>query len=96
MIVPKYFEDFDHLHVNTMPNRAYYIPASQVFPKGSVSIALFDCSGTVLKPQRASQFVLKVIVPFPILFICCHVPIPEVSLALAFFCPLQKVMVLSG
>ena len=28
MIVPKYFEDFDHLHVNTMPNRAYYIPAS--------------------------------------------------------------------
>ena len=29
MIVPKYFEDFDHLHVNTMPNRAYYIPASR-------------------------------------------------------------------
>ena len=25
MIVPKYFEDFDHLHVNTMPNRAYYL-----------------------------------------------------------------------
>ena len=29
MTVPKYFEDFDHLHVNTMPNRAYYIPASR-------------------------------------------------------------------
>ena len=29
MIVPKYFEDFEHLHVNTMPNRAYYIPASR-------------------------------------------------------------------
>ena len=29
MIVPKYFEDFDHLHVNTMPNHAYYIPASR-------------------------------------------------------------------
>lgn len=28
MIVPKYYEDFEHLHVNTMPNRAYYIPAS--------------------------------------------------------------------
>lgn len=28
MIVPKYFEDLEHLHVNTMPNRAYYIPAS--------------------------------------------------------------------
>lgn len=26
MIVPKYFEDLSVLHVNTMPNRAYYIP----------------------------------------------------------------------
>lgn len=29
MIVPKYFEDLEKLHVNTMPNRAYYIPASR-------------------------------------------------------------------
>lgn len=29
MIVPKYYEDMAHLHVNTMPNRAYYIPASR-------------------------------------------------------------------
>ena len=39
MIVPKYFEDFDHLHVNTMPNRAYYIPASRRFrcrPSGRI------------------------------------------------------------
>lgn len=28
MIVPKYFENLDVLHKNTMPNRAYYIPAS--------------------------------------------------------------------
>ena len=28
MIVPKYFEDLNVLHKNTMPNRAYYIPAS--------------------------------------------------------------------
>lgn len=28
MIVPKYFEDLSVLHKNTMPNRAYYIPAS--------------------------------------------------------------------
>ena len=28
MIVPKYFEDLHVLHKNTMPNRAYYIPAS--------------------------------------------------------------------
>ncbi len=27
MIVPKYFEDLNVLHVNTMPERAYYIPA---------------------------------------------------------------------
>lgn len=29
MIVPKYFEDLSVLHKNTMPNRAYYIPASR-------------------------------------------------------------------
>ena len=29
MIVQKYFEDLEQLHVNTMPNRAYYIPASR-------------------------------------------------------------------
>ena len=29
MIVPKYYEDLTHLHVNAMPNRAYYIPASR-------------------------------------------------------------------
>ena len=28
MIVPKYYEDLSVLHRNTMPNRAYYIPAS--------------------------------------------------------------------
>ena len=28
MIVPKYFEDLNTLHLGTMPNRAYYIPAS--------------------------------------------------------------------
>ena len=28
MIVPKYYEDLNVLHLNTMPNRAYYIPAS--------------------------------------------------------------------
>lgn len=29
MIVPKYFEDLKVLHKSTMPNRAYYIPASE-------------------------------------------------------------------
>lgn len=28
MIIPKYYEDLQVLHKNTMPNRAYYIPAS--------------------------------------------------------------------
>ena len=28
MIVPKYYEDLHMLHDHTMPNRAYYIPAS--------------------------------------------------------------------
>lgn len=28
MIIPKYYEDLKVLHKNTMPNRAYYIPAS--------------------------------------------------------------------
>lgn len=28
MLVPKYYEDLQVLHDNTMPNRAYYIPAS--------------------------------------------------------------------
>ena len=28
MIVPGYYEDLKVLHKNTMPNRAYYIPAS--------------------------------------------------------------------
>ena len=28
MIVPKYFEDLNVLHVNTMPERAYYIPCA--------------------------------------------------------------------
>ena len=28
MIIPKYYEDLNVLHKNTMPNRAYYIPAS--------------------------------------------------------------------
>ena len=27
MLVPKYYEDLKTLHLNTMPNRAYYIPA---------------------------------------------------------------------
>ena len=29
MIIPKYYEDLKVLHKNTMPNRAYYIPAAQ-------------------------------------------------------------------
>lgn len=29
MIVPKHYEDLETLHVNAMPNRAYYIPASR-------------------------------------------------------------------
>lgn len=29
MIVPNYFEDLSVLHVNTMPNRAYYIPNTE-------------------------------------------------------------------
>ena len=29
MQIPGYFEDMNHLHVNTEPDRAYYIPASQ-------------------------------------------------------------------
>lgn len=29
MIVPRYYEDLDMLHENTMPARAYYIPASE-------------------------------------------------------------------
>ncbi len=28
MIIPKYYEDLNVLHMNTMPNRAYYIPAA--------------------------------------------------------------------
>lgn len=31
MIVPKYYEDLEVLHKNTMPDRAYYIPASRFF-----------------------------------------------------------------
>lgn len=29
MIVPRYYEDLSILHDNTMPARAYYIPASK-------------------------------------------------------------------
>ena len=29
MIVPRYYEDLSVLHENTMPARAYYIPASK-------------------------------------------------------------------
>ena len=29
MIVPRYYEDLRVLHENTMPDRAYYIPASR-------------------------------------------------------------------
>ena len=29
MIVPRYYEDLSVLHANTMPVRAYYIPASK-------------------------------------------------------------------
>ena len=28
MQIPGYFEDMNYLHVNTEPDRAYYIPAS--------------------------------------------------------------------
>ena len=30
MIVPRYYEDLSVLHENTMPARAYFIPASKV------------------------------------------------------------------
>ncbi len=29
MVVPRYYEDLGMLHDNTMPARAYYIPASR-------------------------------------------------------------------
>lgn len=29
MQIPHYFEDIEHLHINTEPDRSYYIPASQ-------------------------------------------------------------------
>ena len=29
MIVPRYYEDLSVLHENTMPARAYYVPASK-------------------------------------------------------------------
>ena len=29
MIIPKYYEDLKVLHQNTMPNRAYYVPAAK-------------------------------------------------------------------
>ena len=29
MIVPKHYENLNVLHENTMPNRAYYIPAAE-------------------------------------------------------------------
>ena len=29
MIVPRHYENLHVLHENTMPNRAYYIPASE-------------------------------------------------------------------
>ena len=29
MIIPRYYEDLHMLHENTMPERAYYIPASK-------------------------------------------------------------------
>ncbi len=32
MLVPRYYEDLSVLHQNTMPNRAYYIPASGPLP----------------------------------------------------------------
>ena len=28
MFIPRYYEDLEHLHVGTQPNRAYYVPAS--------------------------------------------------------------------
>ncbi|RSX50825.1 beta-galactosidase Bbg1 [Bifidobacterium goeldii] len=29
MFIPRYYEDLEHLHVGTEPNRAYYVPASE-------------------------------------------------------------------
>ena len=29
MIIPRYYEDLNVLHHNTMPNRAYYVPAAE-------------------------------------------------------------------
>ena len=30
MQIPHYFEDLDHLHINTEPDRAYYIPEREI------------------------------------------------------------------
>lgn len=46
MIVPKYYEDLHVLHKNTMPNRAYYIPAS----------ARMDCLAE--ERERSDRFIL--------------------------------------
>ena len=34
MIVPRYYEDLSVLHENTMPARAYFIPASKRMDNG--------------------------------------------------------------
>ncbi|MCI1218524.1 hypothetical protein [Bifidobacterium crudilactis] len=28
MFIPNYYEDLQHLHVGTMPDRSYYVPSS--------------------------------------------------------------------
>lgn len=46
MIIPHYYEDPHSLHVGTMPNRAYYIPASQ----------RSDAWSSTARPRIASSF----------------------------------------
>ena len=38
MNFPHYHEDIAHLHVNTLPNRAYFIPMLLVKPLWAVSV----------------------------------------------------------
>lgn len=70
----------------------------QIFPKAPYihSFPLrFPALSSIRK--RASQFILKVIVPSPILFIRSHVPIPEVFWLWLSLCLLQKgYIILSG
>lgn len=70
-----------------------FLYAIEVISKCSISIGLPQDSIFSFYPDRASQIILKVIVPPAILFIQCHVSIPEVSLDIGILCLFQQVMV---